>query len=185
MNSQPETLSQLIEKRGGVVVLYSQLLQDTICFVRDNQAAKRVSGSICYTLKELHVLFADGELTDPESVMRIHVIKKQFLGLEFVNAPTQDVLKPTDPRPDLVEDSGIWNRFLKIAWEQNSAIAKILYGFREEGLRLTRGNAGWVLRPEVSERCFESIECYEQLKSKWLVPYGQQITNWLARLGGA
>lgn len=182
-SSQSETLSELIEKRGGVVVLYSQLLQDTIYFVRDQQAASRVSGGIWFTLRELHVLFADGELTNPESVMRISVIKKQFPGLEFVDAPTQDVLKPTDPRPDLTEDHVQWNRFLRIAWEQNSAIAKILYGFRENGLRLTRGNAGWVLRPEVSERCFESLECYETLKSKWLVPYGQQITNWLARLG--
>ena len=174
-------LSELIEKRGGVVVLHSHLLNEIIYLVRDKPTASRITDGIWYTLKELHVLYADGKLCDPETVKRIHSLKRSFPGMEFIKAPEPNL---ADPRPDLTEDTRLWNLLLRIAQEEDYDIARILHGLRENGLRLVRGQVNWTLRPEVSDRGFESQEQYDNLKNKYLVPVQGKIINWLTRLGG-
>ena len=176
------TLHDLLQKRGGLMELRSHLLNENIFFALDNESAKRAPhGSVTYTLHELKILFSNKPyLTTPDSVRRIHRAKKAF-GLEFVDTPELDKLPIVDPRPDLPEDSFIWEQLMNLA-ASDQQIGQLLFALRCHGMRLVRGNTSWVLRPEIRPDCFESLADYEELKAKWLIPHGQQVTRWLKML---
>jgi len=176
------TLHDLLQKRGGLMELKSHLLNETIYFALDNEAAKRAPvGAVTYTLHELKVLFSNKPyLSTPDSVRRIHRAKKAF-GLEFIDTPELNSLPIVDPRPDLPEDSFMWEQLMNLA-SSDQQIGQLLFALRCHGMRLVRGNTSWVMRPEIRPDCFTSQEEYEELKTKWLVPHGQQITRLLKML---
>ncbi len=93
-------------------------------------------------------------------------------------------LKPlTDPRPDLVEDSALWVRFLELAGEKDKQLAGTLHGFRCQGTRIVLGRSGYVLRPELDpEKGWNSQQEYERMREKWLKPHIEKIAQLLKKL---
>lgn len=90
---------------------------------------------------------------------------------------------PLDPRPDLEEDSRLWNELLSKAASYGSQLQGILDGFRCAGTRIVRLSSGsYALRPEISETCWESKKRYEEEKQKWLVPYSKELVKMLREI---
>jgi len=176
-------LEPLIQRRGGLMPIKSHLLNETIYFALDKEHAKRApQGAAVYTLHELKVLFTNKPyLSTPDSIRRIHRAKKAF-GLEFVDTPELNSLPLVDPRPDLTEDSFMWEQLMNLAAQNDYQVGQLLFALRSYGLRLMPGNVNWILRPEIRPGCFESLAEYEELKTNWLVPHGQQITKLLKML---
>jgi hypothetical protein len=79
-----------------------------------------------------------------------------------------------DPRPDLMEDSSLWDALLRIAETRSEKFAGTLHGFRCGGTRIKRGKLGWVLRPDVDptgRTAWESQAEYDEFKERFLKPY--------------
>jgi hypothetical protein len=173
---------QLLLKRGGLMEMKSHLLNETIYFALDSEHAKRAPvGSTTYTLHELKVLFSNKPyLQTPESVKRIHRAKQAF-GLTFIDTPELNNLPAVDPRPDLPEDSFMWEQLIYLA-QSDQTVVQLLFALRCHGMRLMRGKNNWVMRPEIRPDCFESQQEYEDVKNRWLVPNTKQITKYLKML---
>ncbi len=93
------------------------------------------------------------------------------------------ILKITDPRPDLIEDSELWTRLLELASERDKDLAGTLHGFRCQGTRLKRGRTSYVLRPDIDPvRAWPRQEEYEKERDKWLKPYTKEIAALLKSL---
>mgnify|MGYP001175584185 CR=1 FL=1 len=79
-----------------------------------------------------------------------------------------------DPRPDLKEDSALWDALLRIAETRNEQFAGVLNGFRCGGTRVRKGKSGWVLRPDIDptgRAAWESQDEYDEFKERFLKPY--------------
>ena len=84
----------------------------------------------------------------------------------------------TDPRPDLVEDTGLWVRLLTLAYDvdgDKDGLACALNGFRALGARLgVRDGSARLLPGDVEE--------YDALRGRWLLPHRRTLTALLRRV---
>jgi len=91
-----------------------------------------------------------------------------------------------DPREDLAaenpEESYWWSWLLAEAWPVSRELAVTLHGFRCMGTRLVRTEKGFAMKPEVSERGWQSAEEYQAARDKYLVPYQKQLVKLLRNL---
>lgn len=91
-----------------------------------------------------------------------------------------------DPREDLAAEnpgeSYWWSWLLAEAWIVNRQLAITLHGFRCMGTRLVKGEKSFVLRPEVSNRAWQSQEEYQKDRDKYLMPHRDQLAGLLKRL---
>lgn len=97
-----------------------------------------------------------------------------------------------DPRPDLAEDSHLWNELLCIAYafhpllpEKNAEFCGVLNGMRCGGTRLRQGKNGWVLRPDIDPTgrvAWVSQEEYEYFRDKYLKEWFTWLKYALKRL---
>ena len=82
----------------------------------------------------------------------------------------------TDPRPDLEEDSVLWQRVLEAARWQSTEVFMVLHGFRCEGTRLQMTARGLRMVPRIHAgetprpSGFDSPEEYRETRQEWLVP---------------
>ena len=104
----------------------------------------------------------------------------------FAKAQDEEHVIFLDPRPDLAAEDALehvnWLILLAEAYEINPDLAITLHGFRCEGLRIVKGQNGYILRPEISHRGFESEEKYQQTKEKYLAPYTKEIKFLIKKL---
>lgn len=87
-----------------------------------------------------------------------------------------------DPRPDLKEDSRLWNLLLDIAYKNDKELAGTLHGFRCMGTRIKEVDDRYVLRPDIDplgRRAWESKSEYKEARDKWLRPHAQKIAELL------
>ena len=88
-----------------------------------------------------------------------------------------------DPRPDLIEDSKDWTRFLNLVKNKNEILANTLHGFRCCGLRLYEEKIGYVLKPEFNFSSeWEDQTEYEEDREKYLIPHKTELIELLNRL---
>jgi len=90
-----------------------------------------------------------------------------------------------DPRPDLKEDSHLWDKLLRLANDVDTNLAATLNGFRCMGTRIKKGRTGYVLRPDVDpsgDKAWETKEQYEEARDKWLRPHARKIAKLLQKL---
>lgn len=97
-----------------------------------------------------------------------------------------------DPRPDLAEDSHLWNELLRIAYhyyevwpERNEAFCSALNVMRGGGTRIRPGKNGWVLRPDFDEtgrRAWQNQAEYDEMKEKYLRPWMECLRRALREL---
>lgn len=87
-----------------------------------------------------------------------------------------------DPRPDLQEDTKLWNKLLNMATDD---LKYTLHGFRCAGARLINTNAGYVMRPEFNKNSLWDNQAeYDRDKNKFLVEHGKVFVSLLDRLEG-
>lgn len=99
-------------------------------------------------------------------------------------SPEKIVIEILDPRPDLIEDSKIWIKFLNMAKEKNKELGATLHGFRCCGLRLYKDKIGYILRPEFNYHSqWKNQAEYEEYRKKWLMPYKEELIYLLNMLG--
>lgn len=90
-----------------------------------------------------------------------------------------------DPRPDLINDSELWTKFLMIIKSMNEQLAFTLHGFRCAGARLIKQPSGYVIRPEFNKHSLWDNQAeYDGYKQKFLVKYSEEIIEGLNKLGG-
>lgn len=81
-----------------------------------------------------------------------------------------------DPRPDLTEDSLLWQQLLAAAKNIDLQLYGNLHGLRCWGLRITRAASGPMRGKLV---LWPGAECdaseYPELRNKYMVPYGKEI----------
>jgi len=98
----------------------------------------------------------------------------------------EEVIVFKDPRPDLAEEdpeeSYWWLWLLADALGINKDLAITLHGFRCMGTRLVRTEKGFAMKPEVSERGWQSAEEYQAARDKYLVPHQKQLVKLLKNL---
>jgi hypothetical protein len=97
-----------------------------------------------------------------------------------------------DPRPDLAEDSHLWNELLRIAYEfhpqlpeKNAEFCGVLNGMRCGGTRIRAGKNGWVLRPDIDPTgrvAWSSQAEYDEMKQKYLARWLEWLKFALRRL---
>lgn len=89
-----------------------------------------------------------------------------------------------DPRPDLGDgvESMCWAELLAAAHGINRQLAYALHGFRSQGTRLVKGVKGWVIRPEIGEKGWESQEIYDKYKEKYLESMRRDVILALKRI---
>ena len=117
---------------------------------------------------------------EPEMVEEVEVLEP------VVPVPEDAVPSPrplVDPRPDLVEDSELWTRFLHLAEDENKKLTGALHGFRCQGTRIVQGKKGYLLRPELDpSKGWKSRQEYEKERDKWLMPHIDVIAELLKKL---
>ena len=98
----------------------------------------------------------------------------------------EEALVFCDPRQDLAdedpEESWFWAWLLADALGINNDLAITLHGFRCMGTRLVRTEKGFAMKPEVSERGWQSAEEYQAARDKYLVPHQKQLVKLLKNL---
>lgn|GEM_PF-3436479 len=97
-----------------------------------------------------------------------------------------------DPRPDLAEDSHLWNELLRIAHtfhpldaEKSAEFCAVLNGMRCGGTRIRAGKSGWVLRPDINPTgrvAWSSQAEYDEMKEKYLARWLDWLRIALKRL---
>jgi len=99
---------------------------------------------------------------------------------------TEEVVVFRDPREDLAaenpEESYWWGWLLAEAWPVSRELAITLHGFRCQGTRLMRNDTGFAMKPEVSDRGWQSQEEYTQVRGEYLVPHREKLTRLLKNL---
>lgn len=95
--------------------------------------------------------------------------------------------KPTlDPRPDLTEDSCLWEEVFQAVKGGPKELYAVLRGFRGMGLRIVSGNGGgYVMRPYIDPSGmagFSSQEDYEYWRDNYLKNHIKAITGLLKLL---
>lgn len=88
----------------------------------------------------------------------------------------------TDPRPDLREDSKLWEQLLALAVEMDGALAEALFAIRWGGSRLVQINGQYAIRPQIGPGCWLRKEDYEDVRDIWLTPHKEQVAELLRRL---
>jgi len=89
----------------------------------------------------------------------------------------------TDPRPDLVKDSGLWIRLLTLAAREFPALCEPLESMRKNGTRLKKLNKGgkYGLRPQVGRGCWKNAAAYKEKAAQLLKPHHKQLVDLLSR----
>jgi hypothetical protein len=88
-----------------------------------------------------------------------------------------------DPRPDLEEDSHLWQQVLEVASELNPDIHAVLHGFRCMGCRLVNTEAGLRMEPRIDDGespqryGFDSEADYQRERSRWLIPVTDEVVE--------
>lgn len=91
----------------------------------------------------------------------------------------------TDPRPDLHEDSELWEQLLALAVEKDEELAEALFAIRWGGSRLVMINGQYAIRPQIGPGCWLKKEDYEDVRDIWLTPKKEQVAELLRRLKAA
>ncbi|MGI9862325.1 hypothetical protein SDD30_13185 [Moorella naiadis] len=82
----------------------------------------------------------------------------------------------TDPRPDIKEDSVLWEKLLNLKMVAlDYDVCWLLHGFRCQGTVLVKHNDTYVLRPLVGKDGWESAEEYKKQRDIYLVPHRDKI----------
>jgi hypothetical protein len=87
-----------------------------------------------------------------------------------------------DPRPELKEDSGLWEQLLALAVARDEGLAEALFALRWGGSRLVQINGQYAIRPQIGPGCWLKKEDYEDVRDIWLAPYKEQVAELLRRL---
>jgi len=81
-----------------------------------------------------------------------------------------------DPRPDLTEDSQLWEKILKIAEARDEKAYNILHGFRCGGAKLEVKNNKVIMQPRIGENhLWQSQQEYNKDRKEWLMPLRESI----------
>ncbi len=91
----------------------------------------------------------------------------------------------TDPRPDLREDSRLWEQLLALAVEMDELLAEALFAIRWGGSRLVVINGHYAIRPQIGPGCWLKKEDYEDVRDIWLAPKKEQVAELIRRLKAA
>lgn len=87
-----------------------------------------------------------------------------------------------DPRPDLKEDSRLWEQLLALAVAEDEALAEALFAMRWAGSRLVTVHGRYAIRPQVGPGCWIRKEDYEDARDLWLAPKKEQVARLLRKL---
>jgi hypothetical protein len=87
-----------------------------------------------------------------------------------------------DPRPDLKEDSRLWEQLLALAVAEDEALAEALFAMRWAGSRLVTVNGHYAIRPQIGPGCWIRKEDYEDVRDIWLAPKKEQVARLLKKL---
>ncbi len=90
-----------------------------------------------------------------------------------------------DPRPDLREDSRLWEQLLALTVEMDEPLGEALFAMRWAGSRLVTVNGHYAIRPQVGPGCWLKKEDYEDVRDIWLAPHKDQVAELLRRLKAA
>ena len=83
-----------------------------------------------------------------------------------------------DPRPDLKEDSQLWEKILKIAEGIDEKTYHILHGFRCGGAKLEIKNDKVNMKPRIGKNhLWQSQEEYNKDRKQWLMPLRESISE--------
>lgn len=94
----------------------------------------------------------------------------------------------SDPRPDLITDSGLWHRLLRfIGTLEDRTVAyqlqTLLWTFRSAGTTLRFDGSGLKFVPIISEgNYWDSIDEFEDMKKRYLGPYAKEISALLRQV---
>ena len=81
-----------------------------------------------------------------------------------------------DPRPDLKEDSQLWEKILKIAEGIDEKAYHILHGFRCGGAKLEIKNGKINMKPRIGKNhLWQSQMEYNKDRKEWLMPLRESI----------
>ena len=81
-----------------------------------------------------------------------------------------------DPRPDIKEDSWLWNNVLKTAEKIDGDIYGILHGFRCAGCMLKLKNNHITLKPNIGQKKhWKTDKEWKRDREEWLIPKIESI----------
>ncbi|MBC7093894.1 hypothetical protein H5T53_07850 [Candidatus Bipolaricaulota bacterium] len=165
--------------RKGWAVIDSRALGERVVLAEDGVAGYP-RGMAVYTLSEIRVLAQNPP--SREELAALHRAKKLFDGRIRPEGARPD---PYDPRPDLPEDSRLWTELLVLAAAEHPEVLEVLREARERGTRLRRKNGRFVLRPQVGERAWPSVEAYVEFRERALSPHAAAVAELLFELSAA
>jgi len=93
-----------------------------------------------------------------------------------------------DPRPDIAEDSDLWNQLLASAWadaEAPTGLYGSLLGLRCVGSRLVHEGGRWLIVPRAADEGEPQPDVDARLvrdKCRFLLPHKDRLTVLLSRL---
>ena len=83
-----------------------------------------------------------------------------------------------DPRPDLTEDSQLWEKVLRNAATKDNKVYSILHGFRCGGAKLEIKNNKVNMKPRIGEKyLWQSQDEYDKDRKEWLMPLRESISE--------
>ena len=135
------------------VLVSSKLLREVIA-VGDDLPPNRVG----YTWDEYHAL----QGASPGMVQFIHQVKKTCPGSRVENI--------LDPRPELYDDSELWNRLLVQSACNMPLVNTALHGFRCLGARLRRSATGYHLTYDPDVEGFTDQADFDEQYRRWIMP---------------
>ncbi len=113
---------------------------------------------------------------DPEAVRPLLQQAKQHT--EELRAYLEE--KSQDPRPDLTEDTELWQEALRVAAYTDHSVYGVLHGARCIGGKLEHTEGELRLLPRYGDPKITGIrgeEDWEEIRSRWLLPCKEQITS--------
>ena len=82
-----------------------------------------------------------------------------------------------DPRPELEQDSNLWELFISVSYLMDEQLAYILHGLKS--------NSGYIMRPEFNkDSLWDNQAEYDNDKKQYLIRCTDKIIECLNRLGG-
>lgn len=162
--------------RKGWAVIDSRALGERVVLAEDGVAGYP-RGMVVYTLSEIRALAQNPP--SREELAALHRAKKLFDGRIRPEGARPD---PYDPRPDLPEDSRLWTELLVLAAAEHPEVLEVLREARERGTRLRRKNGRFVLRPQVGEGAWPSMEAYMEFRERALSPHAEAVASLLSDL---